>query len=152
MQLINITGKITGQDARSHIDHIFRVDKPCKCLKIIFNYYPAYLENKAYSERLIRECFVKFTGSVNEEKVKNYIPLKNLLTLSVDSPKGCLGTAHRHQAKQEHIISAGKASRGFMPAEIIKGEWNVTVSVHSIITDNIDYYLSLEAYDDLLSF
>lgn len=44
-------------------------------------------------------------GEVQEGNIENYLPIKNLVTVSLDSSREYLGAAHRQSNKQEHIIS-----------------------------------------------
>ena len=44
---------------------------------------------------------------------KIYLPIKNLVTVSLDSSREYLGAAHRQSNKQEHIISPAFSSAGF---------------------------------------
>jgi len=116
--LIDTKARLNKDVAGSHIRFPFYLDKPAKELRLEFSFTPDIMEDKEAARTIIRGAFLKYTGEVEEHKVDNYLPLKNLLTLSVDSPRGFLGTAHRHMPKQTIFINKGKASRGFIPSEI----------------------------------
>jgi len=140
--------RLSKEDQYKHLEYAFNLDKPAKELVVNFKFSPAYLSDREQSAEIVKEGFVKYVGEVIEDKVKNYIPLKNLLTLSIDSPSGNIGTAHRHQDEQKHFINRIRASRGFHPAEIAAGRWKVIISTHSIITDYTDIELTAEASYD----
>lgn len=53
-------------------------------------------------------------GEVQEGNIENYLPIKNLVTVSLDSSREYLGAAHRQSNKQEHIISSAFSSAGFL--------------------------------------
>lgn len=53
------------------------------------------------------------------------------------------GAAHRQSNKQEHIISPAFSSAGFFKTDIAKGEWKITLNVHSVSCD-VDYKITVE--------
>lgn len=64
-----------------------------------------------------------------------YLPLQNLLTLSVFAPDGYLGSAHRPAPFQRHRIAATGASRGFLPHPVTAGIWKAAINVHCVVTE-----------------
>jgi hypothetical protein len=66
---------------------------------------------------------------------ESYLPVSNLITLSIDCPDRYLGCAHRHGGEQRHIISADYASPGFYPQAAQKGLWRGVLNVHSVVSD-----------------
>lgn len=67
---------------------------------------------------------------------EKFLPLKNLVTLSLDDPDGYRGAAHRQAPTQEHRIAKDFASPGFYPGVIKPGSWRVVVNVHALITES----------------
>ena len=80
---------------------------------------------------------------MQEGNIENYLPIKNLVTVSLDSSREYLGAAHRQSNKQEHIISPAFSSAGFFKTDIAKGEWKITLNVHSVSCD-VDYKITVE--------
>ena len=148
MTLLDITKRLTRDEEGRHFNFPFEVQMPAKELIVKMSFTPDIYEDREKSVEIIREGLLKYTGIFDEEKINNYLPLKNLLTVSVDSPHKCLGTAHRHQKEQQHYINKRKASRGFVPSEIMAGSWNITLSAHAIISEFIDVTLTAEAVYD----
>ena len=122
MVLLNKTGKITLADNKTNIVLPFEIKDDFKSLKINFEYSPKTLEDKAKEIKIAEDCLEKY-GEVQEGNIENYLPIKNLVTVSLDSSREYLGAAHRQSNKQEHIISPGFSSAGFFKTDIAKGEW-----------------------------
>lgn len=148
MVLLSINKRIEKSDLYRHICFSFNVNSIYNTLVFNFNYLPSILEDKDKSISIIKDCFQKYLGEIPEERIKNHLPIKNLLTLSISSPMKSLGTAHRHKARQTIFINNENASRGFHTSKIIKGEWNVVISIHSIVTDYVDMNLVVEGIND----
>ncbi len=146
--LLSIKGRLIPENSGTHISFPFVIDKPAKELRIEFSFSPDIMEDKGKARAIIREAFIKYTGTVDEEKVDNYLPMKNLLTISVDGPEKFGGTAHRHMAVQKLFINKDKATRGLLPIDIVSGEWKIILSVHAVATEYTDYSIRAEAQYD----
>ena len=131
MVLLNKTGKITLADNKTNIVLPFEIKDDFKSLKINFEYSPKTLEDKAKEIKIAEDCLEKY-GEVQEGNIENYLPIKNLVTVSLDSSN-----------KQEHIISPAFSSAGFFKTDIAKGEWKITLNVHSVSCD-VDYKITVE--------
>jgi hypothetical protein len=145
--LIDVKGQVTPVSSRSHITYSFDLRHSVGKLNIRFSYHPKRLEDLERSKELILACIEKYSGSENSEleKVKwgNYMPLTNLITLSVDDPQGHRGAGHRHDPEQLIQLTEYQASPGFVSGPMIQGMWKVTLSLHSIITDICSYELQI---------
>ena len=119
MVLLNKTGKITLADNKTNIVLPFEIKDDFKSLKINFEYSPKTLEDKAKEIKIAEDCLEKY-GEVQEGNIENYLPIKNLVTVSLDSSREYLGAAHRQSNKQEHIISPAFSSAGFFKTDIAK--------------------------------
>ena len=114
-------------------------------LKITFCYSPKILENEAEAQNQIKYCLIRDGYEEEICKWEEYLPLKNLITLSLDDPEGYRGCAHRHSPYQEHNISEKSASPGFLKGRIIKGEWKAVLNVHALVTQSCDVHIKVEA-------
>ena len=56
---------------------------------------------------------------------------------------GYNATIYGDSNKQEHIISPAFSSAGFFKTDIAKGEWKITLNVHSVSCD-VDYKITVE--------
>ncbi|MDD6658850.1 MAG: hypothetical protein PUE60_02105 [Eubacteriales bacterium] len=142
MILLNAKGKITLHNNKTNLIHRFDVPNGLKALKISFEYSPKTLENREKAIEEVKVCLEKY-DEVFDGKPADYLPIKNLVTLSLDANGRYIGAAHRQSNKQEHIISADKSSVGFIKTEIEQGEWDIMLNVHSVSCD-IDYKIIVE--------
>ncbi|MDR3186055.1 MAG: hypothetical protein LBU04_04525 [Christensenellaceae bacterium] len=124
-------------DENQHFHFPFVVCKHYRKLRVVYNYYPKQYNDEKESIRLIIECLNKVgipCNNVDEARLE--LPLNNHLTISVDSPSGPVGNAHRHSSNM--TITIGNSSTyGFLPTEIEVGEWKATISTHCILSESI---------------
>ncbi len=115
----------------------FDVPEGTERLFITYSYSPKTLEDKEKSYELIRENILRDAPEDIDRYTdyEEFMPLKNLVTLSLDSPVGFRGAAHRHDEKQYHVISKDCASPGFLKGEIIAGQWILSLNIHAVVTD-----------------
>lgn len=148
MKVLQKQIKLTQEDSCSHMNIPFKVPSDGEFLYVKFSYFPKYLEDKESSFKQLLTNLEHYAPNktFSEKDLEEFLPIKNLLTVSLDSPFGFVGTAHRHTIKQNHTISERKSSNGFLRQKIIKGEWNITISAHLIVTPyvNIDLEVSYE--------
>lgn len=148
MIVLSVDRRLQIEDKESHINFPFHIPRTGRELRVNMSFHPARLEDKNEAKAVIREGFIKYLGEVNEDKIENYLPLRNLMTISIDSPIKSLGTAHRHLKDIGHFINKDKASRGFYTSEIMDGLWNITLSVFAIVTEYVDVVISAEVIYD----
>ena len=77
--------------------------------------------------------------------MEKFMPLLNLVTLSLDDSRSYRGAAHRQAAFQEHIISEKSASPGFIKGKIEKGQWQIVLNVHALVTEKCVCEIKIEA-------
>lgn len=150
--LLDVKGQISPDCSKSHISYSFIVPQPLCRLDIYFSYTPKLLENQSLSKQFIQDSVSKYIEKGHQqsysEKWEMYLPLKNLITISVDDSIGYRGAAHRHDSKQELYISENKASPGLVPGNLRPGQWRVTLSLHAIVTDQCKYKLRVYERDE----
>ncbi len=124
-------------DERSNRYIPFSVPEGIKRLFITYSYSPKILEDKEKSYELICENILRDAPEdVNRyPDYEEFMPLKNLVTLSLDSPEEFRGAAHRHDETQFHEIGENFASPGFLKSKIIAGEWRLSLNIHAVVTD-----------------
>ncbi|WP_083204999.1 hypothetical protein [Bacillus sp. FJAT-27264] len=145
--LVDTQGKVTPAGSKSHIVYRFFVPNGAERLAVHFTYGPKYLEDQEKARLLIEQGIDTYFEAEYLEQAKarwqSYLPLQNLITVSVDAPDGHRGAAHRHDREQLHILSRHEATPGLVQGEIIPGMWEVTLSLHAIVTDVCDYTLKV---------
>lgn len=124
----------------------FSVPEGVKKLIIAYSYSPKILEDKEKSYELIKENIIRDGGEDVEgyKAYEQFMPLKNLVTLSLFSPEGFRGAAHRQAENQLHEISTEAASYGFLKGEITKGQWELCLNVHAIVTEGCKCIIKIE--------
>lgn len=142
MILLNKCGKITVDNNKTNITFPFEIKDDFKSIKIKFEYAPKTLEDREKSIQIIKSCLEKY-GEDEEFNIESYLPVKNLVTLSLDSSREYIGAIHRQSNKQELVVSSDYSSPGFFKTDITKGEWKIMLNVHSVSCD-VEYKLVIE--------
>lgn len=142
MLIYTVKGKITIANDKKNLIHKFDVPNGIKSLKISYSYSPKTLESREKAVEIVKNCFEKYDEQLTG-KPADYLPVKNLVTLSLDENGKYRGAAHRQADKQEHIISEDFASYGFQKGKIEQGEWDIVLNVHCVCCD-VDYVITVE--------
>lgn len=139
--------RLTHADEKTNISFPFTLESEAEKLFINFSYSPKILDDEERANALIHECLVHDTGEFIDEysDYSEYLPLKNLVTISVDSPLGYRGAAHRHNPNQSHVLSENENSAGFTSGKIAAGNWNIMINIHAVVTDFCDASLEIKA-------
>jgi hypothetical protein len=142
--LILAEGILTPSCSKSHISYLFNLEKNRDRLEILFSYEPKKLEDREKSKALIIEGirnYVDFDQDRILEGWETYLPVQNLLTLSIDDSGQFRGCAHRQGAEQHLFIEKDNASPGLIPGNLTPGQWRVTISIHAVVSDSCKYKL-----------
>lgn len=142
MTIFQAKGKITVANDKTNLIHRFDVPEGIKALKITYSYSPKTLDDREKAVAVISKCFEKYDERIITRPA-DYLPVKNLITLSADCNGEYRGAAHRQDNEQVHIISEDKASPGFIKGRVDALEWDIMLNVHSISCD-VDYQILVE--------
>ncbi|MCC8016314.1 MAG: hypothetical protein LIO43_02795 [Clostridiales bacterium] len=128
-------GKITPKDDKSNIPMDF--DVPCGIQKLIidYSYFPKEFNDESAALDLIKEKLAQYLGPEFSENPVDFLPVKNLITVSLDENGKYRGAAHRQSNKQTFEISADYASRGFLKGKPQSGRWRIVLNVHCCACD-----------------
>lgn len=149
--LIDVEGVLTPSCSKTHITYCFPLYRKAGELKILFCYDPKVLLDKEKSRELISKGIHQFVEEDQDTDLANwerYLPVQNLLTISVEDGNGFRGCAHRQSSQQELIISEQNSSPGLISGALDKGLWKVTISVHAVVTDRCKYSLKVLEGDE----
>jgi len=145
--LLAIDGEAAPADSGTHIVHRFSLNGPAGKLTIRFAYAPKRLEDNERARGLIMASIGLYTAEEQKKIVsgnwEKFLPLNNLITLSVDDPEGYRGAAHRQDPEQLLVLSEREASPGLMKGELAAGIWSITLSLHAIVTERCSYKLEV---------
>lgn len=136
--IIKETETYLRPDDEKSTRHIpFIVPEGITKLFITYSYSPKILEDEEKSLELIKENLIRDAGGDWTEYTdySEFLPLKNLVTLSLRSPGGFRGAAHRQDDRQLHEIGENFASRGFLKGKITEGYWTLCLNVHALVTE-----------------
>ncbi len=145
-KLLEMTLSLTDEDNKRNLPIPFFVPEDMEALHILFFYEPKTSDDRekqlALAEENIRRDAPGDWG--REYDPAAFLPLKNLLTLSLDDPFGYRGAAHRQSPRQEHWISETDASPGFFAGKLPGGSYCLTVSVHGLVTSRCEARICIE--------
>lgn len=144
--LLSVTNTLVREQSKTNISHTFTVDKNYKKLLIKFSYFPKEMNDSKNALELIKDAMAVYAPSPYQDSygtAESFLPIFNLITISVDSPEGYRGAAHRHNPSQEHTLSSDFASPGFYKGVISIGEWQIVVNAHCIASDTCAYMIEV---------
>lgn len=130
--LLDAERAIGPEASQTHIRLPFVLEREEARIEIRFRYEPKLLADEAHERALIEEGLRTYAESVESGRPPE--PLNNLLTLSLDDPRGFRGCAHRHSPDQSITVGRASATPGFIPGPAPAGRWTATVSVHCVVT------------------
>lgn len=139
-------GRLDKACSKTHISYMFDVKDPIKELCIEFTFEPSCLEDEEDSKKIIGNCLKQYSNKKIDsidDVTKHFMPIRNLLTLSLDGPEGFRGATHRHCIKQHLSLTTESASPGLLPGAIELGVWTVTISIHAIATEFCNYTIKV---------
>jgi hypothetical protein len=150
--ILEVEGQVTPLSSKTHISYKFYLGQPGGKLWISFAYEPKNLEERELAKMMIFQSIDKYTEADQRERLQakweSYLPLKNLITVSVDDPEGHRGAGHRHDPEQLLFLSEEGASPGLVRGRILSGMWEVTLSIHAIVTNNCRYKLQVHQEEE----
>lgn len=141
--LLQAEGTVTPSCSKSHITYTFHLHELCHKLHLEFSYEPKKLEDESHAQALIEEGFTRYILETQRDSYswRDFLPLQNLLTLSLDDENGFRGAGHRHDPVQHLTITADEASPGFIPGSFPKGQLKLMINLHCIVTEQCKYRL-----------
>lgn len=137
--------RLTPAEEKTNVVLPFTLTSEAEQLKIIYSYAPKTLEGEA-GTRTAEFCLQRDAGEyrVQYPAAETFLPLKNLITLSLDDPNTYRGAAHRQADRQEHILTETAASPGFLPGKLPAGTWRLELNVHALVTPFCDCRVQIE--------
>lgn len=128
-------------DDKTNVFLPFQVAKPYQRLIIYWNYEPHLVTDDKIAAQEIQRCCRRYLPEDKwpDEPIdpKQYEPIFNFVTVSLDSPSGYVGCAHRHDANMKLILSKTAASPGLEPCPICPGQWRAVLHVHAVIQEPV---------------
>lgn len=145
LPLLDVEGVLGPESSRSQLPFAFDLGAGAEELEIEFSFSPAGEGDPARARELALAVAPRYGLGAAEIEERAGERLNNLLTLSLDDPRGFRGCGHRHLARQLVTLGRGAATRGFVAGELPAGRWTVTVSAHEVVTTRCEYRLRVRA-------
>lgn len=142
MIIFEKSGIVLPEQDKTNIPLEFTVPEGIKKLIIDYNYSPKTLDDKEKAYKRLEKSIEKYLGSEYNAKPEDFMPVKNLITLSLDENEKYRGAAHRQADKQHHEINENYASPGFLKGKIHGGKWNLMLNVHCCAC-KVNYHITI---------
>lgn len=154
MQIFHTKVKVLPKDLRSHIKVKFNVPENLSYITVSTFYAPKFEHDEKKCIAIVDECLKKYAPyrQFSYDDMRKSLPLANHIAWSLDDGEKPLGTEHRHKPDQVHIISEYYSSNGFIKTKVRAGEWTLTASINSIVTDHIDIDITVEGFTEKENF
>lgn len=128
--------RLTPEDNQKNIKMPFDLDKAFKQMTIHFSYTPQQIEDRiALNE--IRKAIPLFYSQFSEVSPESFLPLENLITVSIAYEDHYLGCRHHKSSRQMFTISADYASFGYLQHPVIPGNWELQLNNHCVLSEEI---------------
>lgn len=129
MIILNTSGKIATSQDKTNISIPFFVEKGVEKIIVEYSYNPKTVDDALANEQ-VADCLTKY--SIDGHSVEEFLPVKNLVTLSFDDADSYRGACHRHANTQTVVIAQKDSTPGIINAPIKSGEWIVMLNVHYV--------------------
>lgn len=131
--------KLSKKDHQTNIAIPFQVYQAAEKLVIEFSYDPQEVDEVAARiqiEKALKD-FVPETEHKKWGNVDRYLPLQNLITLSLTYKNEYIGAYHKKDNHQIIILSKKESSKGFTKRTIESGEWEIQLNAHCIGSEDV---------------
>lgn len=145
--ILDIEDKLYPAQSQTNVAFPFELERDMDSLTIEYAYWPKVMTDDELAQRMLHEGMEHCVEEQDRAQfpIHSFLPLVNLVTLSVDDPEGYRGCAHRHDPEQTHVLRAEDSSPGFEDRSIMAGRWQVVVNVHAVVTDPCNFKLKVTA-------
>ncbi|MEC6748258.1 hypothetical protein VXN63_06850 [Marinilactibacillus sp. XAAS-LB27] len=138
--------QLTEDHHQTNINLPFDVIEPASKLTIHFAYNPDEAEEEVAKEKILA-ALQRFVPESEQKKwgnIERYLPLKNLITLSLNYEKTYVGAHHRKDNHQTIVISEHGSDKGFVKQAINAGGWEIQLNAHCIATKEVNVSIQVE--------
>lgn len=121
---------LTELDNQQHKKIKIFLDQDYEALHIAFSYNPQEVP-KELAIRVIEETLPQYDWEKNLQAM-DFLPLQNLVTMSLAYEGEYLGCRHNKETQQEILISEKESSWGFIPQKVSSGQWEIQLNLHCV--------------------
>jgi hypothetical protein len=148
---------VTRADHQTHRSFVFDVPDSCTQLDVHTRYTPKFVSTQE-SDRLVRQAVSSQVEALTP-RVGSYLAQRwavdfdgaqlrvpNLLTISLDDAAGAYrGAGHRHTAEQQLTLGPQGASPGLVAGPLPAGRWTLTLTAHTVVSDQCEVEIQIGA-------
>lgn len=138
----------SSQDTSSDVVFSFQCPAEVEELVVSFTYSPGEEATREICLPAVQAAVTRYYGGYPQEiepmTAEQFLPVKNLITLSLAREGGYLGNAHRWAPEQEHVISCRYASGGFCCPVSMAGAWTGMLHLHEVLSPVCKGHLRIE--------
>lgn len=116
-------------------------------LEITYDYAPKWLSDRAEAQQLIDAGMVRYAIDKREIDWESFLPLANMITLSLECEGEFVGAAHRHHPQQRLVLSEQWSTPGLPRRKVCAGNWRVVVCTNAIVSALVVYHFSVRVLD-----
>lgn len=149
-QVLKKTLRVHPEDDKTNIRVDFDLAEDFNSLVFECSYSPKTIADPELAHQAVLASIGRYVPRwqlpLYEGHLQKVVHLVNHLTFSLDYENTYLGCAHRHPARQTHVISAEKSSPGFLRFQPRRGRYRVAINVHSITSPEVIYELTVTAF------
>lgn len=146
MEILDLTIQLDATKTQTNFKIPFKVPQSAEKLVIHFHYSPNQSRDDvaiAQLERAISK-YALAGYSTEQLQVEYYLPVDNLITLSLTKNGQYLGAHHNKSNNQTIIISQETASHGFWPIIIESAQWELQLNCHCIASHMVQANVRIE--------
>lgn len=135
-EIVRQTLQLNETDNQTHIKLPFTLTKEYTQLVIQFTYSPQVVAQQQ-ARQVTLEAIGSYFPAGEQPRISDFLPLVNLLTLSLNYQERYLGCHHNKQPNQEIVISPEKSSFGFLTQRVLPGAWEIQLNAHCIQSHDV---------------
>jgi hypothetical protein len=157
--ILDLHELLTPADHQTHRRYPFQVPPDVCQLEIAVRYTPKRVtepHSRALAATVLAQQTAAFARRVGEPRamqwsvdysaVAHRSRVANLLTISLDDAHGVYrGAGHRHADDQRLALGPNAASPGLVVGPLPSGEWTLTLSVHTLVSDQCEVSIQIGA-------
>ena len=145
-EILNETIRLLPGQEKTNVIVPFALHKKYEALFLHCAYSPKTVADEALCQRLISRAITEQVPQKERAGLdwRYYLPLKNLVTPSLDYEESYIGCAHRQDDDMFLTVSANGSSPGFLAHPVGAGRWRVVLNLHAVMVP-VTYRLTVTA-------
>lgn len=114
----------------------FHLERGYQRLIIEFSYGPQLVEEEV-ALLAIQKALPLFFKEPSKVECDQFMPLVNLITLSLSHNQKYIGCRHNKQNQQRILISEKGSSLGYLAEKVTAGDWEIQLNNHCVLSQEV---------------